>query len=235
MTKTQPKTEAGKRVVIFGTSKLAQLVHFYLTQDSPHQAAAFTVDQAYLDKKEMMGLPVVAFEEVEKTFPPDSYAMFVALGYTKLNSLRAAKYGEAKAKGYQLISYVSSKASWWGETRIGDNCLILENQVIQPFVSLGNDVIIWSGNHFGHDVVIGDHVWISSQVVVSGGVVIEPYTFVGVNATIRDQVRVARENIIGAGALILNDTKPRQVFVAQPTEVYPLDSARFERMMDISG
>jgi sugar O-acyltransferase (sialic acid O-acetyltransferase NeuD family) len=223
-----------KKVVIFGTEKMAQLAHFYLTKDSPYEVAAFTVDEKYITGKCFINLPVVSFETVERAYPPDEYSMFVAVGYKRLNTLRAAKYAEAKEKGYKFISYVSSKATHWGDTEIGENSLILENQVIQPFVKVGNDVVIWSGNHFGHDVVIGDHCFIASHAVICGGVKIEPYCFIGVNATIRDDVTIGRECIIGAGALILKETKDREVYIAKQTELFRLDSAHFERMMEIS-
>ena len=222
------------KVVIFGTAKLAELAHFYLTHDSPYEIVAFTVNENFIKDKEFMGLPIIPFEEIEKSYPPDRFKMFIAIGYRKLNTIRADKYNEAKNKGYKLISYVSSKAIHWGDTEIGDNCFILENQIIQPFVKIGNDVILWGGNHFGHDVVIGDHCWISSHVVICGGVSIGPYSFIGVNATIRDDVTIGRECIIGAGALILNNTHDKEVYIAKPTELYRLDSTRFEKMMDIS-
>jgi sugar O-acyltransferase (sialic acid O-acetyltransferase NeuD family) len=222
------------KVVIFGTEKMAQLAYFYLKNDSPCEIVAFTADGAYIDKKELWGLPLVPFEDIQKLYPPDEYKMFVAIGYRKLNSLRANKYMEAKNMGYELISYLSSKAIHWGDTEIGENCFILENQVIQPFVKIGNNVIIWSGNHFGHDVVVGDHCWLSSHIICSGNVTIDPYCFIGINATIRDNVTIGRECIIGAGAVILNNTKERQVYIAKPTDLYRLDSEQFERMMDIS-
>jgi sugar O-acyltransferase (sialic acid O-acetyltransferase NeuD family) len=223
-----------KKVVIFGTEKMAQLAHFYLTEDSPYEVVAFAADEAFIDRRKIMNLPVVPFETIETTYPPDEFTMFVAIGYKGLNTVRAAKYREARKKGYKLISYVSSKATQWGDTAVGDNCFILENQVIQPFVKIGNNVIIWSGNHFGHDVVIGEHCWISSHIVVSGGVRIEPYCFIGVNATIRDDVTIGRECIIGAGALILRSTKEKEVYIERQTELYRLDSEHFERMMEIS-
>ncbi|MGA3086638.1 MAG: acetyltransferase [Thermodesulfobacteriota bacterium] len=222
------------KVVIFGSEKLSELAYFYLTNDSPYEVAAFTVNEEFLKDKRFVGLPIVPFEEIERLYPPDKFKMFIAIGYKKLNTIRASKYEEAKSKGYQLISYVSSKAIHWGDTEIGDNCFILENQVIQPFVRIGNDVVLWSGNHFGHNVVIGDHCWISSHVVISGGVSIGPYSFIGVNATIRDNVSIGRECIIGAGAIMLKDAKDREVYIAKPTELYRLDSTSFERMMDIS-
>jgi sugar O-acyltransferase (sialic acid O-acetyltransferase NeuD family) len=222
------------RVVLFGTEKMAEVAHFYLSKDSPYDVVAFTADTDFIRDKQFRGLPVVPFEEIEKHYPADEFSMFIAIGYKNLNAIRANKYKEAKDKGYRLISYINSRAVQWGEIEIGDNCFILENQVIQPWVKIGNDVILWSGNHFGHNVIIGDHCWISSHVVVSGGVSIGPRCFLGVNATIKDDVSIGKECIIGAGALILNDVIDNSVYVATPTELYPLDSTRFERMMENS-
>ena len=214
-----------KKIVIFGTGHMARIAHFYLKNDSAYEIAAFTANGDLIKEKILLGLPVVPFEEIENSYQPGGYGMFIAIGYKNVNKLRARIYNESKHKGYQLVSYVNSKITCWGDTEIGDNCFILESQVIQPFVKIGNDVTIWSGNHIGHDVVIGDHCFISSHAVISGNVNIEPYCFIGVNATIRDKITIARECVIGAGAVILRNTKEKGVYVAKPAELYPLDSS----------
>lgn len=224
-----------KEIVVFGTETLARLAHFYFTRDSPYEVVAFTVDQAYATDTSYLGLPLVPFEDITDLYPPDRYGMFVAIGYRRLNALRAAKYAAAKAKGYQLVSYMSSKSTHWSDTEFGDNCFILEHQVLQPFVRLGNNVILWSGSHFGHDVVIEDHCWLSSHIVCSGGVHIGRSSFIGVNVTIRDNVRIGHECIIGAGAVMLRNTKDREVYVAEQTKRYRLDSMYFEKLMDLSA
>jgi len=221
-------------VVVFGLGKLAELAHFYFTHDSDYRVVAFTSDDGGIYGGRFIGLPVVPFDKVEEHYPPDKFKMFVAIGYTQLNTTRAEKYYVAKKKGYELVSYICSKATYWDDLSMGDNCFILENQVIQPTVKIGNNVIIWSGNHFGHNVVIGDHCYISSHVVLCGGVKVGPYSFIGVNATVRDEVIIGEKCVIGAGALILGDAPDKAVYVAKPTEIYRLDSASFERMMGIS-
>lgn len=222
------------KIVIFGLGKMGQLAHFYFTHDSPYEVVSFSADAAFIEDKQFNGLPVVPFEEIQNYYKPGDYKMFVAVGYKRLNKLREEKYLQAKDKGYSLVSYFSSKLIHWGDAVIGDNCFILENQVIQPYVSFGNNTFIWSGNHFGHNVTIGDHCWLSSHIVCSGGVKIGNHSFIGVNAAIRDDVTIGNECIIGAGSLILNDVADKQVFVAKQTDLYPLDSTRFERMMEIS-
>ncbi|MEJ2715519.1 MAG: acetyltransferase, partial [Deltaproteobacteria bacterium] len=209
------------RVVIFGSAKMAVMSHFYLTHDSPHEVVAFTVDREFLKEDTVCGLHVVPFEAVERAYPPTEYKMFVAMQFGRLNRSRAEKYQEAKDKGYELISYVSSKAVVWPGLVLGDNCYIGEGSVIQPFVEIGNDVIVACGGIVGHDSVIGDHCFLASHCVVLGCAKIEPYCFLGANSTIVDVARVGRESIVGAGVLITGNTKPKSVYVGKAGELLP--------------
>ncbi|MGB3682868.1 MAG: acetyltransferase [Rubrobacteraceae bacterium] len=214
------------KVVVFGVGQWADLACFYLTHDSPHEVAAFTVDRDYLTEKEHRGLPVVAFEEVEEHYPPDDYEMFVPVSFKRMNHLRAEKFGAAKEKGYGLVSYVSSKATTWPGFACGENCFIFEDNTVQPFVEIGDDVVMWSGNHIGHHTVVKDHVMVTSHVVISGACTIEPYCFFGVNSTVRDETVVARETLVGAGAVILRDTKEFEIYKAQGTKPAKVRSDR---------
>jgi sugar O-acyltransferase (sialic acid O-acetyltransferase NeuD family) len=205
-------------VVIFGTGDFAQVACEYLRHDSVHEVVAFTVHERYVEHERLLGLPVVPFEQLEERHPPSARAMLVAIGFSGVNKTRRALYEECKAKGYELISYVNSKAIHWGELALGDNCFVFEANVIQPFVRIGSNVIIWSGNHIGHHSRIGDHCFIASHAVISGSVTIGEETFVGVNATFRDGVTVAPRCLIGAGALIMKDTDEGDVYSVRGTE-----------------
>jgi sugar O-acyltransferase (sialic acid O-acetyltransferase NeuD family) len=207
------------KVVVFGTGSFAECVSFYLAHDSPHEVVAFTAHGDHLgDTAELAGLPVVPFEDVAERYPPAEHDMFVAVGYAGVNKVRAAICDEAKGKGYTLITYVSSKATTWGDTQIGENCFIFEDNTIQPFVTIGDDCVLWSGNHIGHHVTIGDHCFITSHVVVSGHVTVGSYSFLGVNATFRDAISVGESNVVGAGALIMKSTKDGEVYIAARTK-----------------
>jgi sugar O-acyltransferase (sialic acid O-acetyltransferase NeuD family) len=200
-----------KPLVIFGNRDTAELAAFYFDNDSDREVAAFTVDQAYLTDDKFVGRPLVAFETVEEQYPPDAYDLFVAVSYARMNRVRAEKVAAAKEKGYRLVSYVSSRATVWTD-RIGSNCFIFEDNTIQPFVTIGDSVTLWSGNHIGHHSTISDNVFISSHVVVSGRVQVGSNSFIGVNATIRDRVTIAPFTLIAAGAVILEDTEAEGVY-----------------------
>jgi sugar O-acyltransferase (sialic acid O-acetyltransferase NeuD family) len=209
---------SGRRVVIFGIGEFAQVARVYLTEDSPHEVVAFTVNERYVADPELDGCPVVPFERIEAEYPPGDFAMFVAIGFSRVNQARAEIYAECKRLGYELITYVSSRATTWGDLDIGENSFVFEDNVIQPFAKIGNDVVLWSGNHIGHHAVIGDHCFITSHVVVSGGTTIGAHTFIGVNATLRDHIKIGPSNVIGAGAIIMHDTDPEDVFAPKRTE-----------------
>jgi sugar O-acyltransferase (sialic acid O-acetyltransferase NeuD family) len=218
------------KIVIFGEGKIAKEAYFYLTNDSRHEIVAFTVDENFITKNEMFDLPIIPFGQIQNKYPPDKFKVFVALGYQNLNKLRATKYYEAKEKGYELISYISSRACNFGDVEIGDNCFILENAVIQPQSKIGCNVFIWSGNHIGHHSSIEDHCYISGQVVISGNTTIGPYCFIGVNATIGHEITIGGESLIGAGSLITTNVEEKSVFITQDTPKYRLDSSTFLKL-----
>lgn len=219
-----------KSLIIFGITEQAQLAHFFFSMDSNYKVVAFTVDAAYMTDKEFCGLPVVPFEKIVTYYSTDTFEFFVALGYSKLNQVRKEKYLAAKSMGYRIASYISSRVTMLNDGRIGENCFILEDNTIQPFVTIGNNVTLWSGNHIGHHSTIKDHCFIASHVVISGGVEIGEQCFIGVNATLRDHIKIGEKCVIGAGALILTDAEPEGVYIGQATARAKVPSSRLRNI-----
>ena len=215
-----------RNLIIFGTRQIAEVCSYYFEHDSEYRVVASTVDGAFLDVDQFRGRPVVPFQDVAKDFAPDEHDMFVAIGYGKMNRLRAEKFTAAKALGYTLARYVSSKAITWPDLTIGENSFVMEANVIQPFASVGADTIIWSGNHIGHHARIGDHCFLASHIVVSGDVEIGDHCFIGVNATLRNGIKVAPRCLIGASALLVKDTHPGEVYAPAATVASRVPSSR---------
>ncbi|GGB90787.1 acetyltransferase [Dyadobacter sediminis] len=208
------------KIIVFGVLDTAELAHYYLTHDSEHEVAAFTVNRQYMQEEQFKGLPVVAFEDVENLFPPGEYAFFAPMTGRNMNRNRENIYNEAKAKGYPFISYISSRATIF-DNAIGENCFILEDNTIQPFTTVGNNVVMWSGNHIGHHGQIKDHVFFTSHVVLSGHCVVEPYSFFGVNSTIRDYTCIAQGTLVGMASAITKETEEWSIYVGNPAKKVP--------------
>lgn len=202
-----------EKIIIFGTGDIAQIANYYFETDSNYEVVAFTVDKAYCNKDTFEHKPLIAFEDIETLYSPNNYKLFIALSYTQMNKLRETKYQEAKLKGYQLVSYISSRCTYLSQFKTGDNCFIFEDNTIQPYVIIKDNVTLWSGNHIGHHSVIESHNFVSSHVVISGHCHIQSNCFIGVNATIAHKVKIASQTLIGAGSIISKDTEELSVYV----------------------
>ncbi len=206
-----------EKLIIVGDSPFAEIAYEYFTHDVGYRVVAFSVERPFLKKKELFGKPIVAFEDLEEKYRPSDHKIFVATVYTQLNRLRTRLLREAKRKGYSAVSYVSPRAFIWRNVTLGENCFIFENNVIQPFVKVGNNVVMWSGNHIGHHSIIGDNCFLSSHVVISGFVEVGENCFFGVNSTIGNNLKIAKDCVIGAGALILRNTEEGKVYMGKKT------------------
>jgi sugar O-acyltransferase (sialic acid O-acetyltransferase NeuD family) len=219
------------KLLIVGTSEIAAMAHQYFAHDSLYEPVAFAVDEHFMAEDTFEGLPVVGLSRID-LYPPTEVSIFVAVGDGQLNRIRMALFARMLALGYNLASYVSSKAFVWPNVRIGQNCLILEHNVLQPFVTIGDNVTLWSGNHIGHRSVIEDHVFISSHVVVSGFCTVGSRSFIGVNAAVANGVRIAPDNYIAMSASVHSSTEENSIYRGNPAERHKVSAKRFCRVKE---
>ena len=216
-----------KKLVIVGDSAFAQIAYEYFSVDTDYAVAAFSVERAYLKQEELLGLPIIPFEELRSVFNPETHEVYVATTYTQLNRLRARLSNVAKEKGYRLASYISPRAFVWRNVELGEHCFIFESNTLQPFVKIGNNVVLWSGNHIGHHSIIRDNCFIASQVVISGFCDIGENSFIGVNSTVSNNVTIERDNWIGPDVAILKNTQAGALYQAKQSEPSKVSAPRF--------
>lgn len=200
-----------KRLLLFGYTEFAEIAYEYFTHDSDFEVVGFCVHRSHLAKRSLFGLPVIPFEEAERHFNPAEHWFYAASVYTRLNRLRTQVAEEARARGYRLASYVSSRAFVWRNVELGEHVFIFEDNTVQPFVRIGHNVVLWSGNHIGHHSTVGDNCFVSSHVVVSGGVVVGRNCFLGVNATINNAMTIGDDCLLASGALVVRDVPENSI------------------------
>lgn len=217
---------ASKKLIIIGAGEFALIAYEYFTYDSDYDVVAFSVHREFLVDEEFNSLPIVELESIEKRYPPEQYEAFVAVPATKLNRVRTQLFNELKAKNYTLASYISSQAFVWRNAIVGENCFVFENNTVQPFVTIEDNVILWSGNHIGHRSVIKANSFITSHAVISGYCEIGEGSFVGVNSTLNDRTSLAENSILGSGAVVTKNLKqPETIYVGNPAKPFPRKSA----------
>ena len=207
-----------KPIIIFGAGEIAQLTRYYFESFANRKIVAFTVDKNFMTGNFFDELPLISSEEVSQVYPASDFDCFVGISYQRMNQTRKEKCELMRSLGYTLTTFLYPGLET-NNVETGDNCFILENNTIQPFAQIGNNVFLWSGNHIGHHVKIKDDVFVSSHVVIGGGAVIGSGSFLGINATVRDHIEVGERSLLGAGTLISQDLPAESVVVAKPSPI----------------
>ena len=221
-----------KKLIIIGSGETGLIAYEYFQFDSDYEVVAFSANEHYITETILNDLPVVPFERLEEKYHPNEYEVYVAISSGKLNRNRTKVYKEVKQKGYKCATYVSSKAFVWRNVEIGENCFIFEYNTLQPFVKISNNVTLWSCNHIGHNTIINDNCFISSHCVISGFCEIGENCFLGVNCTIENNVKIAKDNFIGAGSLIQKDTVEKGLYQTNQTELSKVNTHRLFRIKE---
>ncbi|NEV75665.1 acetyltransferase [Rhodopseudomonas sp. BR0C11] len=221
-----------KKLVIVGDSAFAEIAREYFEVDTEYEVVGFSVERDYLKKPDLHGLPVVAFEDLETVFDPSAHEVYVATVYTQLNRLRARLANAAKAKGYRLASYISPRAFVWRNVQLGEHCFVFEDNTVQPFVKIGDNVVLWSGNHIGHHSTIGNNCFVSSHVVISGFCEIGENSFLGVNASVANNITIGKDNWVGPNVPIMKNTDAGALFRAEQPEPAKISAPRFFKVRE---
>ena len=217
-----------KKLVIVGLGETAELACDYFTADSDYEVVAFVGEQKYLeqnpDLRTKEGRPIVALERLTELYPPQEVEAFIGISYPKLNHDRSRFFYQLKDMGYRLPSFISSKATVHPTVKIGENCFIMEDNILQRNVTIGDNVILWCGNHIGHRSSIGSHTFVSCHVAVSGFCTVGEYCFLAINSALGNHITIADHNFIGAGVTITHDTNPGELYRLPKLEPHRLST-----------
>ena len=98
---------------------------------------------------------------------------------------------------------------------IGARCRIREGATLNTgteggggITRVGDDCLLMTGAHVGHDAQLGNRVILANQVAIAGHCVIGDDVIVGGLSGIHQFVRIGRGAIIGAVTMVTNDVVP---------------------------
>ena len=203
---------SNNKLIIFGVGEFAQEIFLYLKKFSKFQVIGFSIHKEFIKENSLFKLPIIPFEELEKNYSSNEVSILICIGFSKMNKKREKVFEQVKQKGYKLENFIHPSNQLWDEFEIGENCIILENNVIRPHVKIGNNVIIENNNVISHHTIINDNCYVTSHATIAGHVTIKNNCYLGINCTIRNRVTLEKECLIGAGAVILKNTKEKEVY-----------------------
>ena len=210
-----------EQVIIFGLGSFAHMMYQLLEQDVNYQVSAFCVDKAYIgEEKEIFGLPVVAFEELESSFSKEEYGILFCSGYNQMNQIRKGKIENAKKRGYRILGYTHPTAIIQASS-IGVGNIFLEGTIAGQNSTIGDGNIFFPMAHVAHDTIVGNYNFFTISCAIAGNVKIHDCCVFGNNCTIKNGIEIREGTLVGAGAYIAHSTEPWSVYV--PPRSYKLE------------
>lgn len=210
---------SNKELIIFGINKFAELIKYYIEESSNIKVAAFTVDREYITKKNLCGLNVIPFEDLDKIYSRETTLILPAIGYRNMNNIRKKVFSAIKEKGYKMTSYIHPTANIANNSVIGIGNIILENSLVQPFVNIGDGNIIWSNVNISHHSSVGNFNYFAPGVSLSGEIKIGDNCFLGNGCIAKNGIQISDYTLIGAAAYVSQDTLEYSVIVPYKSKV----------------
>lgn len=215
-------------IVVFGAGSIAEVAKVYIDAHGEDRIVGFTADRDYCTDETFAGLPLIPWDALESRFPPEKVKLLGPLSYQRMNDFRWERHMEGKARGYAFTSFIHPNCFIYA-TAIGENCFILENNIIQPFARVGDGVIIWSGSHIGHHASVGSHTFVSSQVGLGGGAIVGERCFLSGKSAVESGGRVGRACFLGTG-VVVKDLPDEAVVLGRSDPPARYSSARLKRL-----
>lgn len=201
-----------KNIILFGTNYSAKMAH-YILEKQGRQVTAFSIHQAYMKEETFLDIPVVPLEFLAEKYNPEETEVHVAIGPSRMNTLREEVCAQVKQLGFSLRSVIHESATLTNAVMEEENVRIGEKAIIQPYCRIGKNVVISAGCLIGHDSVIEDNCFLAAGVITGGGVVIKKNSFIGTGAVLRSLITIGEKTVIGAGVTLLQSSAPGEVFM----------------------
>lgn len=134
----------------------------------------------------------------------------IGIGNNQIRQHIAEKYE------VQWCTLIHPTASIGVDVFMGKGTVVMAGAVINAAAIIGQHCIINSGAIVEHDCRLDNYIHISPNAALGGNVFVGQLTQIGLGATVRNNIVVCAECLIGAGAVVVHDIVEKGIYVGVP-------------------
>ena len=213
-----------KEVLLFSTNELAQRLNYYIDNGdsvTPMTAKGFILDDAYYKETELDGKEIFRYSDAKEKFA-GKIPVIVCIGYSNMNENRKIVFNRLLADGWNIESYISSRATLESKDMGIGNIFIGKSALgFKSRIGNGN---IFDGGGFNHHSVMGDFNFLTGNVAFGGNVKMGSCCFIGMNSTIKNGITIHDKTLVSAGCYLNKSTKKAGLCYAAPRAILIGDS-----------
>jgi sugar O-acyltransferase (sialic acid O-acetyltransferase NeuD family) len=204
-------------VVILGAGGHGRVVLDICQQGKTLKPVGFLDNNKRLHGRRIDGLTVLGgMEQLGELRARKISAAIVAIGD---NGIRRAMADILGQNGFELVNAVHPSAQLASSVSLGRGVVIAAGALVCAHCQIGDFSILNTGCIVDHESMIGTCVHVCPGVRLAGHVTVEAGAFLGIGATVIQNVRVGFESVVGAGSVVVQDVEAMTTVVGVPAHV----------------
>jgi sugar O-acyltransferase (sialic acid O-acetyltransferase NeuD family) len=132
-------------------------------------------------------------------------AALIGVGHIKSPEPRRSIFGMLMKLGFDLPTLVSPHAYVSDLAEVGVGTIVMHGSIVNAGARVGENCILNTQSLIEHDVVVGNHSHISTGAKLNGCTRVGDGCFVGSGAVLRHEIEIGDETIIGAGCVVMKN------------------------------
>lgn len=152
---------------------------------------------------------------------------FLNEGYYFINTIyridgqdkRISLFENLKIPKERLATFIHPRSYVAGSVEIGPGSVVMPNVSISPGTRLGRCCLVMVNANVGHNNWIGDHCHFAAQSCLGAYLEVENGVHVGLNATVRENLRLGKCSTLAMGGVLLEDMKPYEIWGGVPARL----------------
>lgn len=203
-------------VIIIGAGGHSKIVIDILEESNEFNIIGLLDDNEGIQGKYILDKKVLGNIKSLKKYDPKNTGFIISIGN---NQIRRKLYNQILEWGFTPVNVISKHAVISQYARLGNGLIINAGVKIHPDVVIEDNVIIGMNATISHDSIVERDVHISPGVHLTGSVHVETGADIGTGAVVIPGVKIGRNSIIGAGAVVTENIDENSVAVGVPAKI----------------
>jgi sugar O-acyltransferase (sialic acid O-acetyltransferase NeuD family) len=201
------------KLLIIGAGGHGRVVADIAKKLNRYSYIAFLDDDQSL--KSRIGIEVIGCSDDISNYISE-YDIFVAIGK---NDIREKFQSKLEGLEATIPVLIHPNAVIGENVKINEGTVVMAGVIINCGSTIGKGCIINTSASIDHDDILEDFIHISPGAHLAGTVKIGTGSWIGIGATVSNNLSIISNCIIGAGAVVIKDIKETGIYIGVPVRI----------------